>query len=331
MKEKRTYSLTAKERKQKRAQAENRNKPENTEADAEAQMLTQQTQVKRSAAFVGGLSAAAAVILLVAILTPIIAFVVNPYRGYDDVIARFNLSNGMTLEYVIDEEHYNAAATNFIFLAKNKFFDNTVFFDAQNGWLRFGGYEEQPSLSSWSSTDYTRTHHKARNKEYVEAFDALPNDRFKDTMNKFGYRLRADTDGTNKEMLNRAGMLAFLYSDTSTEFQFSYREQPINDIRSVDGTNTTLSPTLVGYPFGDDTKETIDKLAEIASDAQDNTSITSGYLWKPPTKNGNIYIDSVRVYNLNKSKWKNFDFIEYINREDDKTGNTLLNYWTGLV
>ena len=171
---------------------------------------------------------------------------VYPYRGYDDVIARFNLSNGMTLEYVIDEEHYNAAATNFIFLAKNKFFDNTVFFDAQNGWLRFGGYEEQPSLSSWSSTDYTRTHHKARNKEYVEAFDALPNDRFKDTMNKFGYRLRADTDGRNKEMRNRADMLEFLYSDKTTEIQFSYREQAINVISSVGGTHNTVLATAVG-------------------------------------------------------------------------------------
>lgn len=331
MKEKRNYSLTAKERKQKRAQAENKNKHENPTVEtesAEVQMQAQQKRVKRSAAFVGSMSALAAAILLTAILTPIIAFVVNPYRGYDDVIARFKLSNGMTLEYVIDEEHYDNAATNFIFLAKNKFFDHTVFFDAQNGWLRFGGYEEQPSLSSWSSTDYTRTHHKARNKEYVEAFDALPNDRFKDTMNKFGYRLRADSDGTNREMLNRAGMLAFLYSDTSTEFQFSYREQPINDIRSVDGTNTTLSPTLVGYPFGEDTEATIAKLAEIASYAQDNTSITSGYKWKPPTDN--IYIDSVKVYNLDKSKWKNFDFIEYINGKD-KSGNTRINYWTGLV
>lgn len=334
MKEKqRSYSLTAKERKAKRL-GDNKTQIDKNDDGAvlraeETAMLQSQTKSKHSAALIGAIVAAAIVLILCGLIIPVCAHVANPYRGYDDVIARFKLSNGMELEYVIDEEQYDIAATNFIFLAKNGYFDNTVFFDAQEGWLRFGGYEAQPRQSSSSSNDYNLTHHRSLNEEYCTNFKALPTDQFDKPINKFGYKLRADSAGENKAVLEDIGILTYLYSDTNTEFQFSYRKQATDNITriSVDGSKSSgsLKSTMVGRALND---ETIANLGEIAKLGAVNTSITYGYLWSPPTPD--IRIKSVKVYNLDKSKWKHFDFIEYMNG-NDSSGRKRLAGWTGKV
>ncbi len=331
MKDKRTYSLTAKERKEKRLAAE-----KNTQAkksgdiqSEEKAMLESQKKSKHSALFISLVIAAAVVLILAGILIPVIGHITNPYRGYKEVIARFKLDNGMELEYVIDEDRYDIAATNFIFLAKNGYFDDTVFFDAQEGWLRFGGYEDQPLISSNSSNDYSRTHHHAQNEEFCKNFSALPNEKFDKPLNKFGYRLRADNGGEKSSLLEDIGVLTYLYSDTNTEFQFSYRKQATDTIThlSSDGSKSTstLKSTMVGHALND---ETVNNLVELSELGAVNTSITYGYLWSPPTPT--VRIKNVKVYNLNKDKWKNFDFMEYMNGEDS-SGRKRLVGWTGRV
>lgn len=289
-------------------------------------MLESQKRSRRSAIIVGACLCAAIVLVLIALIVPVAAHIINPYRGYKDVIARFNLSNGMVLEYVIDEKDYDTAATNFIFLAKNGYFDNTVFFDAQKGWLRFGGYEQQPYSSVNSSLDYNLTYHHAHNASYCSKFSALPNDRFEKNVNKFGYNLYADSNGEKTALLEQIGVLAYLYSDSSTEFQFSYTEQANNQITSIssDGVLSThiLEPTMVGHALNEKTIENIIAISELA---QKNTGVSSGYVWYPPTPN--IYISSVKVYNLDNKKWRNFDFIDYMSEE----GTTRLRGWTGQV
>lgn len=344
MKEKRTYSLTAKERKARRRAAEekannknggssvsaNKNtstdkSAENTRVSQEQAMLASQSGSRKTAVMVGAIACVAILLILVALIVPVIAYMVNPYSNYKSVIARFDLSNGMKLEFVIEEDEYDTAATNFIFLAQNKFFDNTVFYDAQNGWLRFGGYEEQPAIATGSSSDYGRTHHHAQNRDYCEKFSALPTSSFSTPLNKFGYKLNADSKGTTPELLNDLGVLAFLYSDTSTEFQFSYQEQPTNTVPLVEGGQNTLEPTMVGHALND---ETINNLISISKTADVNSRVSTGYKWTPPTPN--IVIERVKVYNLDKSKWNGFDFIKYMGGKD-KSGNDRLNRWTGQV
>ncbi len=333
MKQKRNYSLTAKERKAKRYAEQNKTpyrvsasggnhvaKPSSKSASGEQAMLRDQRQTRRSALIVGGVIAVAVILIIVALITPVILFVINPYRGYKDVIARFSLSNGMILEYVIDEDEYDTAATNFIFLATNKYFDNTVFYDAQGGWLRFGGYESQPTDGSSNLSDYKRSRHHAQNTDYCKNFSALPNNRFNKVTDKFGYRLRADSDGKNKNMLERAGSLAYRYNDTATEFQFYYGDFA----ETVPGEIKGIECTMVGHALNDDT---IKNIQAIARTAKLNTSISSGYQWKPPTPT--IKIESVKVYNLNDSKWKNFDFLKYVNG-NDKNGSRRLTSWVGI-
>lgn len=330
MKEKRTYSLTAKERKQRRIKNEPkvREVSDGAEANASATEATASAK-KPSPVFLAITIAVAAVLILVGVLVPVIMYIVNPYRGYSDVIARFKLSNGMTLEYVIDEDQFDIACTNFIFLAKNGYFDDTVLFDAQNGWVRFGGYDEQPSVAPGSTNDYSRTHHRAQSEEYCKSFSALPNEKFDKVLNKFGYKLRADKGGETPSLIEEIGSLTYLYSDTSTEFQFAYKKGATDNITRIssDGkpSSDTLEATMVGHALND---ETVENLKKIAETAVRNDSITFGFQWNPPTPD--IRINQVKIYNLDEEKWKDFNFIEYMNGED-AAGRRRLSGWTGQV
>ena len=298
---------------------------DNTREAQEQAMLASQAGSRKTAVMVGAIACVAVVLIIIALIVPVIAYMVNPYSDYKSVIARFDLSNGMKLEFVIEEDEYDTAATNFIFLAENKYFDNTVFYDAQSGWLRFGGYEDQPAIATGSSSDYGKTNHHAQNNKYCESFSALPTSSFSSPLNKFGYKLNADGKGTTTELLNDIGVLAFLYSDTSTEFQFSYQEQATNTVPLVEGGQNTLEPTMVGHALND---ETVDNLVAISKTASLNTRVSTGYKWMPPTPD--IVIERVKIYNLDKTKWKNFDFIAYMNGRDS-SGNKRLNRWSGQV
>lgn len=328
MKQKRTYSLTAKERKAKRMAEENKSarksnakandvKPTvETRESAEKAMAQSQKRSRLTAIIIGGAACLAVLLIVIALIVPAIMYAVNPYRGYDKVIARFDLSNDMVLEYIIDEDEYDTAATNFIFLAENKFFDNTVFYDAQNGWLRFGGYEAQPQSNA--SSDFSRTHHRGDSLSYCESFSALANSKFDRATYKFGYRLRADSGGTETRVVEQLGALTFRYSDTATEFQFNYG---ISNNETVSGDLTNIPCTMVGRALND---ETIANLKTVAATGAANNSLTSGYKWRPPTPD--ILIRSVKVYNLDSSKWKNFDFISYMS-DNDKSGSRRYTSW----
>ncbi|MCH5154148.1 MAG: hypothetical protein J1F71_02945 [Clostridiales bacterium] len=329
MKQKRSYSLTAKERKQKRMAEQDKrvgrttvsNDPDKAEAPAlspEAQMALNQRRAKRSAIIVGCAVSVAIVLIIVALIAPVIMFIVNPYRGYDYVIAKFKLSNGMELEYVINEKENDTAATNFIFLATNKFFDNTVFYDAQGGWLRFGGYVEQPTSSS--STSFERSKNRIYSADYLKAFSALPNNRFSSLTDKFGYRLRVDSKKSSDSSMRQPGALTFR-SDTSTEFQLFYGD----NAETVPNNINTIECSMVGYALND---QTIKNIEVISAKAALNTNMDSdGFLWKPPTPN--IRIESVRVYNLDSSKWSNFNFLTYLSSKDSN-GNRRYTSWYGV-
>lgn len=332
MKEKRNYSLTAKERKEKRNKSANGSAAKpiapvgvSSRESAEQAMLESQKRSRKTAVIMGAVICVAVLLILAGLLVPVITLMVNPYRGYVDVIARFKLSNGMTLEYVIEEDNYDTAATNFIFLAKNGFFDNTVFFDAQEGWLRFGGYESQPKISTGSSSSYESTRHHAQNETYCSKFKALSNSSFSTPTLKFGYKLRADANGEKQSLLEQIGVLTYLYSDSSTEFQFSYKAQANNQVETMDSSGKksriTLEPTMVGRALND---KTIENIIAIAKTARPNEGISSGALWHPPAPD--VYIETVKVYNLDGSKWRDFDFISYMEGKDSSNNNRLVGW-----
>ena len=310
--------MTAKERKQKRMAEQTKkadgksyiSKPKVEQKSdapilsAEAQMATSQKRSKRSTVIVSCVVGVAILLIIAALIAPVIMYAVNPYRGYDDVIAKFTLSNGMELEYVIEEDKYDTASTNFIFLATNKYFDNTVFYDAQGGWLRFGGYVDQP-LSD-NTSDYKRSNHRSDSEDYCKNFGALPNNRFEKATYKFGYKLRIRSEDKNENLVKQLGALTFR-TETSTEFQFyygDYSETVPSDINNIEC-------AMVGHALNE---KTVKNIQSIRTTAALNSHLSSGKLWKPPTPN--IKIESVKVYNLNSSKWADFDFLEYLSGKD---------------
>lgn len=331
MKQKRTYSLTAKERKQKRMAEQNKKsiaktqiskskaeqKSEAPMLSAEAQMAMSQKRSKRSTVIVSCVVGVAILLIIAALIVPVIMYSVNPYRDYDDVIAKFTLSNGMELEYVIDEDEYDTAATNFIFLATNKYFDNTVFYDAQGGWLRFGGFVAQPL--SVNTSDYKRSNHRSDDANYCKNFAALPNNKFTKVTEKFGYRLRVDSHAPTDGEVTQLGALTFR-TDTSTEFQFYYGDYT----ETVPNNINNISCAMVGHALNN---KTIKNIQSIRATAALNSHLSSdSYMWKPPTPN--IKIESVKVYNLNSSKWAHFDFLKYLEGKDS-SGNVRYTSWYG--
>lgn len=301
--------------------------PAQSAVSEEEQMVATQKRSKRSTLYLCIAIAVSVVLVLVAVLIPVITHVVNPYRGYKKVIARFKLSNGMKLEYVIDEQKYDTAATNFIFLAENGFFDDTVFYDAQGGWLRFGGFDNQPKTGSTSVSEYARTSHRGDSVDYCSKFDALPNSYFEKDIHgnvrvtyKFGYRLRADSNGSDKNVISQLGALTFRYNDTATEFQFYYGDRA----ETVPNDISQIPSTMVGYPLNDETTENIQKIA--SANPTTNPNITSGYVWKPPTPD--IRIKSVDVFNLDGKKWDKFNFMEYMSA-NNSAGLRRYSSWVG--
>lgn len=346
---KRTYSLTAKERKQQRYKDQQRASAKKGEVeiieeepeDQEQEMVKSQKRSKRSAIIIAIAVILAVLLIITAIVVPVTMNIINPYRDRKSVIARFELSNEMVLEYVIEEKEYDIAATNFIFLAKNGYFDNTVLFDAgdpaygTDGWMRFGGYEKQPSVWEGGSSKYDNTKHHAQNEKFCKNFGAIPNSWFKDVTNKFGYDLNADANsGSNDKRLRDEGVLAFLYNDTSTEFQMSYKQNPSNDVSVINndtsGTTYTfreLKPTMVGHALNSNTVKNLKKLAATAVRTEEAT-VTSGVVWCPPDPT--VYIRTVKVYNLDDKKWDDFNFVSYMTNPK-KDGSTRYRGWTGKV
>lgn len=324
------YSLTARERKEKRRAEQEKKRDKNlskrTEKEdafvvVERDFAKTQKLCKNNAIIVFVSVILAIVLFSTAVLVPLILYKVNPYIDMKNPVAVFRLSNGMELEFEIDETNYVIGATNFIFLARNGFFDGTIFFDAQDSWVRFGGYE---SVSS-DRTDSV---------EYCNSFKAIPISLFGDdnpsALNKFGYGLKSDNgsnnsggnDGTNTNLLSDIGVLAFLYSDSATDFQICAGDGGhSNVVQTVSGGTQTFEPSMIGRAL-DDT--TIENIKSIYGTAADTSPVTTGVKWLPPTPN--IRINKVTVYNLDNSKWRNFDFYDYMNRK-----NSYVRSWTGVA
>lgn len=303
---KRAYSLTKKERKARQAMQKEQsvavaqNEKETAEVDAalaKDDTVASEEHVakveRKTVLIITAVILAAVILITTAILLPILFTTVYRYRDVQNPVARMELSNGMVLEYEIFEDTCPIAASNFIFLARIGYFDNTIIFDSQNSWVRFGGYE-------------TETVHRSTNKAFadtVEGIEKYPN-------SKFGYRLKADTSADAK-MYDQKGILAFLYNDTATEFQ----------VAAIDGAQLTVQGTYskeyrvtaCGRAF----EESMPYIEEIAAMKRNEQSPHS--TWKAPQPT--ITIKKVKLYNLNRKKWKHFGFDDYF------YGNSYISNW----
>lgn len=304
---KRQYSLTAKERKELRNKetAKNKRNIDTTPIDGDDAAVSSETKDKKKFLFwvIPVSVIAAALIIAASILLPMSCSNYNLiYKDIKNPVARMELSNGMVLEFELYEDDCPAAATNFIYLANNKFFDDTIIFDNQQGWVRFGDYVTMTKLKS--------TYNK-ENKKYL---DSLPGIYENHATNPLGYRLKADKSDDAKR-INEEGMLTFDYRNSSCRFFISSRK----DCQTwLGGTNYT--PTVVGRYLNDTTLSHIKAIADMENDEDSPNNV-----WRNPLPI--ITVKKVRVYNLNKEKWKNFHFEDYM---EDKAGggaNDMTSGW----
>lgn len=274
---KQKYSLTAKERKELRSISEKKNVQGTSEeiitdvadgTEDAAVSVAPRKPYKRWMVIVAMTLGLA--LVLIAVILP---FTCSPYRYVENPVAKIQLSNGMTLEFEIFEDTCPIAATNFIFLAKNKFFNNTIIFDIQQGWVRFGNRKTMTSLVS-ADEEYCAK---------LKGFEKEHQD------NKFGYRLQPDTSADAKR-INEEGMLTFNYKLSSNEFFIS---SMLNCQTNLGGTDYT--PTAFGRYLNDETLANIKAIAEMPLD--ENSPNTT---WVGPQTT--VMIKSVKLYNLDGKK-----------------------------
>lgn len=215
----------------------------------------------------------------------------NPY-------AIIKLSNGMELEFDIWEKECPNAATNFIYLAEIGYFDGTVIFDAQGGWVRLGG---------WETENGAAIHRGDSNEKFLSGI-VRKEDR---QNNKFGYRLKEDTAKSN--YWDTAGVLSFCYERSATEFQIATSgNQSLTIPDDADG-DWKVAPFAMAS-----NAETIDNINAIAALALDDSgNFTHDYYRAPLDEDKLITIKSVKVRRKYAQKWKSFDFNDWIYDEED--------------
>lgn len=216
---------------------------------------------------------------------------VNPY-------AEVKLSNGMELTFDIWEKECPIAATNFIYLAEEGYFDGTVIFDNTGGWVRFGGW----------LTD--GTHRGDDDQEFLEKYSDRKSDNYDYSLNKFGYRLRQDT--ARSSMYSTMGVLSFCYDRSATEFQVAASSSISLTVDGDSGGEWKVSP------FGMANAETIERLQNIYALASDDGSrFQHDYFRAPLCSDGLITVKSVSIKRKYEPKWASFDFMEYYKTGED--------------
>ena len=225
---------------------------------------------------------------------------VNPY-------AEMKLSNGMTIRYEIWEKDCPIASTNFIYLANIGYFDGTVIYDNQNGWVRFGGWKADSTHRGDSDTDF------------LEKIDRTYEDRDY-SKNKFGYRLKADSG--DKANYHTVGTLRFCYERSATEFQVVASDDFSDTIPNDDKGEWKTSAFGMAADY-----ESIENIKAIAALSRDDNGekFKHDYYRAPLDKDGLIKVVSVKVHKKLESKWKNFDFMDYMLGSD---GSTRRKSWT---
>ncbi len=281
-------------------------KKNNQPIAAETEQATEEVKPKKKSKLVTILVSVIAGILGVAIIVIGIAL---PFLKSDEFtdeegvnpIAAIELSNGMTLTYELYESTCPTTVTNFIYLAEIGYFDGTVVFDGQNGWVRFGGWQ----TNGIHRGDANDTFHAGiKDRVYTNS----SGNKVSYINNKFGYRIKKE-DAEAKH-LSTVGALTFCYERSATEFQILANE--VNS-PTIDGGGEWLS-TVFAMPYDNDTTANVKKLAALSLD--DGTKFAHDYFRAPLAGNSLITIKSVKVTKKYEGKWKSFDFMDYMRGTD---------------
>ena len=312
-KKKITYSLTAKERKaMRRGEPEKKEaeKVEQPQVDAEGVALEGEEAVntkskmtpKQLAIMFTGI-ALGLVIILTAFL---VGFLVKQSSSkYPRAI--ITLNDGRKIEMVIWEEDCPIMASNFIFLAKIGFFDGTIIYDVEPNreFMRFGAYK-----------GYGKGETRYEDANFISKIDKKifnitnvsdASDRTKAESAKFGYRLYKDDYGVDK--YGNEFVVSANYSDAA-DFVINLGENNTS-FTNQNGT-TSLNNNLCAFARIEDKKsqDVVRSIYERDDIVATELTFGTSNIYAPATP---VVIKSVKLTNLNKKKWKDFEFVSYMN------------------
>jgi len=321
MAKKEKYSLTAKQRRelnQKNSKSKDA-KHQSTQADevlTEDAIVAQEAEhqaAKQKQGFVTRLVALCLACVLAAGL--IVTGIVFALRGgrYDNLgldgtpvnpIAVITLSDNTRLEIELHFSQNRAAVANFIYLAENSFFNNTIFQTQahdrveSSGYMAFSGFE-------------TPYRHRAQNQNFVAGLSGFYSTRSNvyNTDNfKLGYRITNSrvlpSAGQGVELSGRFGFAAAnTATGSSTTFVMIYNESPQLPLSHSNAAGT-ISTTALGVSYlGRLTPESLAAVKRMANERNPVTAPirTPSHRWiRWDFDEATPYIRSIRINRLNR-------------------------------
>lgn len=320
MNKKKKNSLTSKERKELRQGADDKKRKKKIDAPIYDEFGVAVVQAKdpkiaaRKKMFIGIALVAAFVILVTSL---ILAFAVLPntiYSHIDNPVAVIYLDNGDTIEFEIFENEVPDQATNFLYLCKIGFFNDTIIFDTTNEYVRFGQYESYDS-------------YRSENEEFLATVTDIEPDY--SSADIFDYRMKnSDSSSTSSGYIDNANqkMYLSLCEDISgTEFQICTSSGEQLYVNPKDGSSDQLD--MSGYSLGMCLNEKSITVCEEIAAMEVNEDNGHNY-WTGPAET--ITIEQVKLYNLDSEKWDNFNWTEYF-MPDDGTSKVYWYYGSSVI
>ena len=288
---KKKQSLSAKERKELRAQEQQRKQSPDGKIAADVEASGRRRRVIALVALVVAVIALAVGITVPAYMSCNYMFERNPVA----VIKMDANGKELTLRYELFVNDAPIACANFAFLASIGWFNGSVVYDTQNDYVRFGGY-----MQATDDSGKTIYKHRANDESFTSKLtDNFTAGRYKDGDHSgmFSYRLNADSN--NKLTYTDIGFALCAQTSSSaqaaTEFQISGSTKTRNDRLTNGKTTKTLSVKPFAKPLSDDA-ETNEAVDHILGLERGETAIND-YFYAPKTA---VTVKNVKVYNYSE-------------------------------
>ncbi|MCL2847840.1 MAG: peptidylprolyl isomerase [Firmicutes bacterium] len=260
-------------------------------------------------------------LIVSAILVPRCLY--NPFTHIENPVVRFTLNTGEQIDIVVFENEVPHAATNFLYLARIGFFNDTIIFDSTHYTVRFGQFEDN-TFRSFRTTNQSFLN--GLPPRYLPSLTPERANHATQNWSPFDYRVALDV-GTEalfniggvqrRNRFNERGLVSAINSLSHTEFQIATVPNAIpNIMQSHRPANTPGGGRTLNMPgrfIGEVTGSSLEVLDRIANLPQQASGISPHPLFRPPVEEGgsNIYIRSTEVLNENTDGWRNFSWDEY--------------------
>ena len=255
----------------------------------------------------------ALLMILFAVLIPTVIVPNVRFGHLNNPVVVFHLSNGERIEIVVYEEAVPHAATNFLYLARIGFFNDTIIFDTTRGFVRFGQFEN-PEFTQFRTTN-ERFLRNVRN--------MTTPDTFAQGDSPFDYRLNNVEPASAQASEGRVrdiGAVSSMHMFSGTEFQIAAIQNPQLDLQSTRENETDVLQTP-GRVIGHVTEHSLDVIARIHSAPR--VVNTAHRFFTPPAQTISIRRTSVHGTDF-WGKWRTFNWDEYFN-----TAGSMRVIWQG--